>query len=135
MAFFVVLVIAHFLSSPIKNGCLRGSPGRPDTRTSGNAAKASDWGEMAGINVWATQIKSLTRRLRRPPGRKRGRKMINCDYSYVVTILLILLAVAAGLLMYALCVVSKNTDELADSMYSRMIQHDISIDNHSHWGE
>ena len=61
--------------------------------------------------------------------------MINCDYSYVATILLILLAVAAGLLMYALCVVSKNADELADSMYSRMIQHDISMDNRSHWGE
>ena len=90
---------------------------------------------MAGINVWATQIKSLTRRLRRPPGRKRGRKMINCDYSYVATILLILIAVAAGLLMYALCVVSKNADELADSMYSRMIQHNISMDNHSHWVE
>ena len=61
--------------------------------------------------------------------------MVNCDYSYVVTILLILIAAAAGLLMYALCVVSKNADELADNMYSRMIQHDISIDNHSHWGE
>lgn len=66
-------------------------------------------------------------------GRKRVEKMINCDYSYVVTILLILLAVAAGLLVYALCVVSKNADELADSMYNRMIQHDISTDNHSHW--
>ena len=61
--------------------------------------------------------------------------MINCEYSYVATILLILLAVAAGLLVYALCVASKNADELADSMYSRMIQHNISIDNHSHWGE
>lgn len=61
--------------------------------------------------------------------------MFNCDYSYMVTILLILLAVAAGLLMYALCVVSKNADELADNMYSRMIQHDISIDNHYHSGE
>ena len=61
--------------------------------------------------------------------------MINCDYSHMITILLILLAVAAGLLMYALCVVNKNADELADSMYSRMIQHDISMDNHSHWGE
>ena len=64
---------------------------------------------------------------------KRGRKMINCDYAYILTILLILIAVAAGLLMYALCVVSKNADELADNMYSRMIQHDISIENHSHW--
>ena len=90
---------------------------------------------MAGINVWATQIKSLTRRLRRSARAKRGRKMINCDYSYIVTMLLILIAVAAGLLMYALCVVSKNADELADNMYSRMIQHDISIDNHSHWVE
>lgn len=61
--------------------------------------------------------------------------MVNCDYSYVVTILLILIAAAAGLLMYALCVVSKNADEIADNMYSRMIQHDISIDNHSHYGE
>ena len=51
----------------------------------------------------------------------------------MITILLILLAVAAGLLMYALCVVSKNADELADNMYSRMIQHDISMENHSHW--
>ena len=67
--------------------------------------------------------------------KKRGRKMINCDYSYMVTILLILIAVAAGLLVYALCVASKNADELADSMYSRMIQHDISMDNHSHLGE
>lgn len=90
---------------------------------------------MAGINVWATQIKSLTRRLRRSARAKEGRKMINCDYSYVATILLILLAVAAGLLVYALCVASKNADELADSMYSRMIQHNISMDNHSHWGE
>ena len=102
-------------------------PGRPAMR------QRHPVGEMAGINVWAMQIKSLTRRLRRPPGRKRGRKMINCDYSYVATILLILLAVAAGLLVYALCVASKNADELADSMYSRMIQHGISIDNHSHW--
>lgn len=61
--------------------------------------------------------------------------MINCDYSYILTILLILLAVAAGLLMYALCVVSGRADELADSMYSRMIQHGISMDNHSHLGE
>ena len=68
-------------------------------------------------------------------GAKKVMKMINCDYSYVATILLILLAVAAGLLVYALCVASKNADELADSMYSRMIQHDISMDNHSHWGE
>ena len=59
--------------------------------------------------------------------------MINCDYTHMITILLILLAVAAGLLMYALCVVSKNADELADNMYSRMTQHDISMDNHSHW--
>ena len=88
---------------------------------------------MVGIIIWATQIKSLTRRLRRSARAKEGRKMVNCDYSYVATILLILLAVAAGLLMYALCVVSKNADELADSMYSRMIQHGISIDNHSHW--
>ena len=79
------------------------------------------------------QIKSLIRRLRRSAEAKEGRKMINCDYTYIVTILLILIAVAAGLLMYALCVVSKNADELADSMYSRMIQHDISMDNHSHW--
>ena len=61
--------------------------------------------------------------------------MVNCDYTYLVTILLILIAVAAGLLMYAICVVSKNADELADSMYIRMIQHNISMDNHSHWGE
>lgn len=61
--------------------------------------------------------------------------MINCDYSYIATILLILLAVAADLLVYALCVASKNADELADSMYNRMIQHNISMDNHSHWGE
>ena len=58
--------------------------------------------------------------------------MINCDYSYIVTILLILLAVAAGLLMYALCVVSSRADELADNMYSRMIQHNINMDNHYH---
>ena len=68
-------------------------------------------------------------------GEKEVEKMINCDYSHMITTLLILLAVAAGLLMYALCVVSKNADELADSMYSRMIQHNISMDNHSHWGK
>lgn len=71
--------------------------------------------------------------LQRSTEAKEGRKMINCDYSYMITILVILIAVAAGLLMYALCVVSKNADELADSMYSRMIKHDISMDNHSHW--
>ena len=59
--------------------------------------------------------------------------MINCDISSIITILLILLTAAAGLLMYALCVVSKNADELADNMYIRMIQQDNSIDNHSHW--
>lgn len=87
---------------------------------------------MVGINVQAMQIKSLTRRLRRSARAKEGRKMINCDYSYVATILLILLA---GLLVYALCVASKNADEIADNMYSRMIQHGIIKDNHSHWGE
>ena len=101
--------------------------------TSGNAAKASDWGEMAGINVWATQIKSLTRRLRRSTEAKEGRKMINCDYSYIVTILLILLAVAACLLTYALCVVSGRADEMIDSMYREMILHTDNKDNHSHW--
>jgi hypothetical protein len=106
----------------------------PDENTR-QCGKGIRRGEMAGINVWATQIKSLTRRLRRSARAKEGRKMINCDYSYVATILLILLAVAAGLLVYALCVASKNADELADSMYSRMIQHNISMDNHSHWGE
>ena len=106
----------------------------PDENTR-QCGKGIQRGEMAGINVWATQIKSLTRRLRRSVEAKRGRKMVNCDYTYLVTILLILLAVAAGLLMYALRVVNKNADELADSMYSRIIQHDISMDNHSHWGE
>lgn len=61
--------------------------------------------------------------------------MINCDMSSIITILLVLLTAAAGLLMYALCVVSKNADELADSMYIRMIQQDNSMDNHSHWGK
>ena len=107
---------------------------RPDENTR-QCGRASDWGEIAGINVWATKIKSLTRRLRRSVEAKRGRKMINCDYTYMITILLILLAVAAGLLMYALCVVSQNADELADSMYSRMIQHDISMDNDYHLEE
>ena len=78
------------------------------------------------------QIKSLTRRLSGRPGRKKVEKMANCDYSYVVTILLILLAVAAGLLMYALCVVSKNADELADNMYIRMTRRNNGMDNHSH---
>ena len=59
--------------------------------------------------------------------------MINCDMSNLITILLVLLTAAAGLLMYALCVVSKNADELAENMYIRMIQQDNSIDNHSHW--
>ena len=88
---------------------------------------------MAGINVWATQIKSLTRRLRRSTEAKEGRKMINCDYSYIVTILLILLAVAACLLTYALCVVSGRADEMIDSMYREMILHTDNKDNHSHW--
>ena len=61
--------------------------------------------------------------------------MINCDYSYIVTILLILLAVAVGLLMYALCVVSGRADEMIDSMYREMVLHTNSKDNHSHWGE
>ena len=68
-------------------------------------------------------------------GEKEGRKMINCDYSYIVTILLMLLAVAAGLLMYALCVASSRADEMIDSMYREMILHTDSKDNHSHWGE
>lgn len=59
--------------------------------------------------------------------------MINCDVSTVITILLILLTAAAGLLMYALCVVSKNADGLAENMYIRMIQQDNNIDNHSRW--
>ena len=70
MAFFVVLVIAHFLSSPIKQWM---PATRPDENTR-QCGRASDWGEMAGINVWATQIKSLTRRLRRSPGRKEVEK-------------------------------------------------------------
>ena len=57
--------------------------------------------------------------------------MVNCDISSIITILLILLTAAAGLLMYALCVVSKNADELADNMYIRMIQQDSNTDNHS----
>ena len=138
MAFFVVLALLIF-SSPIKNGCLRGSPGRRkfiniflNVRQCGKGIRLGRNGRYKCMGV---QIKSLTRRLRRSARAKEGRKMINCDYSYVVTILLILLAVAAGLLVYALCVASKNADELADSMYSRMIQHNISMDNHSHWGE
>lgn len=90
---------------------------------------------MAGINVWATQIKSLTRHLRRSPVAKEGRKMINCDYSHMITILLILIAAAAGLLMYALCVTSSRADEMINSMYREMILHTDSKDNHSHWGE
>ena len=58
--------------------------------------------------------------------------MINCDISSIITILLILLMAAAGLLMYALCVVSKNADELAENMYIRIIQQDNGIDNHAH---
>ena len=61
--------------------------------------------------------------------------MFNCDYSYMVTILLILLAVAAGLLMYALCVASSRADEMIDSMYNEMVLHKNSKDNHSHLGE
>lgn len=57
--------------------------------------------------------------------------MINCDMSSVITILLILLTAAVGLLMYALYVVSKNADELVENMYIRMIQQDNSMDNHS----
>lgn len=64
---------------------------------------------------------------------KEVMKMVNCDMSNLITILLVLLTAAAGLLMYALCVVSKNADELAENMYIRMIQQDNSIDNHSHW--
>ena len=61
--------------------------------------------------------------------------MVNCDYTYLVTILLILLAVAAGLLTYALCVASSRADEMIDSMYREMILHTDSKDNHSHLGE
>ena len=104
------------------------------TKTPGNAAGIQQ-GEIIGIIIRAVQIKSLTRRLRRSPGRKEGRKMINCDYSYVATILLILLAVAAGLLVYALCVASSKADEMIDSMYNEMVLHTNSKDNHSHWGE
>ena len=130
MAFFVVLALLIF-SSPIKQWM---PATRPDENTR-QCGRASDWGEIAGINVWATKIKSLTRRLRRSPGRKRGRKMVNCDYTYLVTILLILLAVAAGLLTYALCVASSRADEMIDSMYREMILHTDSKDNHSHLGE
>ena len=122
--FFVVLVIA-LPSVSVNLQRLR-------TRTPGRPLEDREL-KTTGITIWAGQIKSLLRRLRRSARAKRGRKMINCDYSYIVTILLILIAVAAGLLMYALCVVSKNADKLADNMYSRMIQHDISMDNHSHW--
>lgn len=58
--------------------------------------------------------------------------MINCDISSIITILLLLLTTAAGLLMYALCVVSKNADELAENMYIRMTQQNNGMDNHSH---
>ena len=58
--------------------------------------------------------------------------MTNCDFSYVITILLILIAVAAGLLMYALCVASSRADEMIDSMYNEMVLHTNSKDNHSH---
>ena len=58
--------------------------------------------------------------------------MFNCDYSYMVTILLILLAVAAGLLMYALGVASSRADDMIDSMCREMILHTDSKDNHSH---
>ena len=68
-------------------------------------------------------------------GEKKVEKMVNCDYTYLVTILLILLAVAAGLLMYALCVASSRADEMIDSMYKEMILHTNNKDNHSHWGE
>ena len=61
--------------------------------------------------------------------------MINCDMSSIITILLILLTVAAGLLMYALCVASSRADEMIDRMYREMILHTNSKDNHSHWGE
>lgn len=65
--------------------------------------------------------------------RKKVMKMINCDIPGIITIMLILLMAAAGLLVYALCVVSKTADELAENMYIRMIQQDNNIDNHSHW--
>ena len=51
--------------------------------------------------------------------------MVNCDYTYLVTILL----------MYALCVASSRADEMIDSMYNEMVLHTNSKDNHSHWGE
>ena len=111
--FFVVLVIA-LPSVSVNLQRLR-------TRTPGRPLEDREL-KTTGITIWAGQIKSLLRRLRRSARAKRGRKMINCDYSYMVTILLILIAVAAGLLIYALCVVSKNADELADNMYIRMIQ-------------
>ena len=50
-----------------------------------------------------------------------------------IVMLILLIAVAAGLLMYALCVISRNADELAENMYIRMIQQENSMDNHYHW--
>ena len=105
------------------------TPRDPDVWQCG---KGIQRGEMAGINVWAMQIKSLTRRLRRSARAKRGRKMFNCDYTYMITILLILIAVAAGLLMYALCVASSRADEMIDSVYNEMVLHTNNKDNHSH---
>ena len=58
--------------------------------------------------------------------------MFNCDYTYMITILLILIAVAAGLLMYALCVASSRADEMIDSVYNEMVLHTNNKDNHSH---
>lgn len=49
-----------------------------------------------------------------------------------IVMLILLIAVAAGLLMYALCVVSGRADEMIDSMYNEMVLHDNNKDNHSH---
>ena len=58
--------------------------------------------------------------------------MIISNITDIAIVMLILLMAAAGLLMYALCVVSKNADELAENMYIRMTRRNNGMDNHSH---
>ena len=129
--FFSVLVIAH--NSPdLTWRRLRGSP-RQMFRAMRQGAACQ--GQNGGYNYMGRANKIAHTASQTVDRGKEVMKMVNCDYSYIVTILLILLAVAAGLLMYALCVVSKNADELADNMYNEIVLHTNSKDNHSHWGE
>ena len=85
--FFVVLVIA-LPSVSVNLQRLR-------TRTPGRPLEDREL-KTTGITIWAGQIKSLLRRLSGSTRAKEASKMINCDISSIITILLILLTAAVG---------------------------------------